>query len=249
MQVLLWTWPNSAVSRRAKQAKQTLKKSLQLDPFNTASLHILSTDIESADEATEIIEICRHCKTKKLSIRENATVEFALANCFHKLHNYDIAAHHLAQANSLKLSYLPSNLETRLRQTKQFSEAAEHIQPGEQNDGFNRIFIVGVPRCGSTLLETILASNPKIKELGESDAMPKAVKHINPSQANPPSGNLSDAYSKELNEDPKHHGITVDKNLYNYQRIQLIARAMPAAKIIHCRRNPMDNILSMLRSN
>ena len=42
---------------------------------------------------------------------------------------------------------------------------------------------------------------------------------------------------------------TTDKNLYNFIRVGIIASYMPSAKIIHCRRNPMDNILSMYRSN
>lgn len=42
---------------------------------------------------------------------------------------------------------------------------------------------------------------------------------------------------------------TIDKNLYNFIYINWIATYMPAAKIIQCRRNPMDNILSMYRSN
>ena len=42
---------------------------------------------------------------------------------------------------------------------------------------------------------------------------------------------------------------TTDKQLYNFIHINWIATHMPAAKIIHCCRNPMDNILSMYRSN
>ena len=41
----------------------------------------------------------------------------------------------------------------------------------------------------------------------------------------------------------------MDKNLYNFQLVPALVQLMPAAKIIHCRRHPLDNILSMLRSN
>ena len=49
--------------------------------------------------------------------------------------------------------------------------------------------------------------------------------------------------------DNTKYKYTTDKQLYNFMRINWIATCMPAAKIIHCRRNPMDNILSMYRSN
>ena len=48
--------------------------------------------------------------------------------------------------------------------------------------------------------------------------------------------------------DSVKHKYTTDKNLYNFIHISLIASHMPAGKVIHCRRNPMDNILSMHRS-
>ena len=47
---------------------------------------------------------------------------------------------------------------------------------------------------------------------------------------------------------PGNHTHTIDKNLYNFINIDHIARAMPSAKIIHCHRHPLDNILSMLRA-
>ena len=49
--------------------------------------------------------------------------------------------------------------------------------------------------------------------------------------------------------DKEKYKYTTDKQLHNFIHINWIATCMPAAKIIHCRRNPMDNILSMHRSN
>ena len=60
---------------------------------------------------------------------------------------------------------------------------------------------------------------------------------------------LSDEYAEKVNDTLAKQIYTVDKNLYNFSLIEVIARAMPSARIIHCRRHPLDNILSMLRSN
>ena len=60
---------------------------------------------------------------------------------------------------------------------------------------------------------------------------------------------LLDAYIENTRQIHAKHTHSVDKNLYNFCLTEAIVRAMPSARIIHCRRNPLDNILSMLRSN
>ena len=144
---------------------------------------------------------------------------------------------------------MPSNLENRLAQAAQCTAESSKIQKSNNHDGIGRIFIVGVPRCGSTLLETILANHPSIFELGETEALKVAVKRVYETGSKEEPMSLSDAYEAELSSDARKSTFTVDKNLYNYLRVGYIAKAMPAAKIIHCCRNPLDNILSMLRSN
>ena len=92
-----------------------------------------------------------------------------------------------------------------------------------------------------------LATNSKILDLGESKALCQAFYQIQDRADEKgiiPS--LSDAYTKALGFQPSSCAHSVDKNLYNFRFIEAIARAMPAAKIIHCRRHPLDNILSML---
>ena len=60
---------------------------------------------------------------------------------------------------------------------------------------------------------------------------------------------LSEEYAEKIKDKFARQTHTIDKNLYNFQYTEAIARAMPSARIIHCRRHPLDNILSMLRSN
>ena len=79
--------------------------------------------------------------------------------------------------------------------------------------------------------------------------MPRAIKQISDLDGRESPAGLSDVYLREIKKSAQDALLTVDKNLYNYQRVGHIIRGMPAAKIIHCRRDPLDNILSMLRSN
>ena len=107
-----------------------------------------------------------------------------------------------------------------------------------------------MPRSGSTLLETILSISPEIKDLGESRSLKKAIAKLQAQkQHNHDHQGLNEIYSQMEPIDRTQYKYTTDKNLYNFMHISFIAYHMPAAKIIHCRRNPMDNILSMYRSN
>ena len=129
-------------------------------------------------------------------------------------------------------------------------ELARQINAGNERDGVGKIFIVGVPRCGSTLLESVLSTDSNIRDLGETKALSQAVAQITSEISTKEINNsLSNAYSEKTRETLAKQTHTVDKNLYNFVLAETISRTMPSAKIIHCRRHPLDNILSMLRSN
>ena len=107
-----------------------------------------------------------------------------------------------------------------------------------------------MPRSGSTLLETILSTNPGIRALGESQSLEKAIIKIEQLPESESSRQeLDKLYSKLESIDNTQFTYTVDKQLYNFFYIDWITNYMTEAKIIHCRRNSMDNILSLYRSN
>jgi len=108
------------------------------------------------------------------------------------------------------------------------------------------IFIVGMPRSGSTLVESIVSLNNKVKDLGEINILEKAFKKSrNLNQII----SLTDLYIQEINQITKGFSITSNKWLYNYQYAGIIAKEILNSKIIHCFRNPLDNILSIHRAN
>ena len=108
------------------------------------------------------------------------------------------------------------------------------------------LFIVGMPRSGSTLLESILSMNSNVYALGEVNIFEQSfLEQKQVSQESP----LIDIYSKNLSRFTDKFNITTNKWLYNYQYAGIIASQIPKAKIIHCYRNPLDNILSIYRAN
>ena len=239
-----------AVKGNLNESKNSFFKSIELNPSNTAALFELSKNIQSDKDSKVLAKKLTLIARSGLNKRQEAMLEFAAANIYHNSKHYTKAARHLAIANKLKLSFYPSDLSNRLLQIKRMLVLARQIGAGNPCDGEGKIFIVGVPRCGSTLLESVLSTDSSIRCLGESKALSQALAQTTSKiSIKKVPHSLSEEYTEKTKETLGEHTHTVDKNLYNFPLTEAIVRAMPSARIIHCRRHPLDNILSMLRSN
>jgi hypothetical protein len=120
---------------------------------------------------------------------------------------------------------------------------------GEGDPEPTPIFVVGFPRCGSTLVEQILASHPDVQGMGECAAVSSVVDGRFPyaaAAARPDHfRRLAGDYLAALVErgwKPRSH--PVDKTLENYLHVGLIALMFPRATILHCLREPADTCVA-----
>ena len=120
------------------------------------------------------------------------------------------------------------------------------------------IFILGMPRSGSTLVEQIISSHELVHGAGEIDAMPTITRTITQQleHANPYpecmslfDGEMAREYSARYLQDLTLHSSTAkritDKMPGNFFRVGLIKALFPDARIIHCQRNPLDICISI----
>ena len=222
----------------------SFKKAIELNPGHIGALLELSKNIRDSKNIYVLSQKLNRVKRTGLSRKDESMIEFALSNLYHTSKEYRESAKCLSNANKLKLSFRPSDLNTHLLETKKKASLARQIRQGRLTDGAGKIFIIGAPRCGSTLLESVLTTNPNIIGLGETNALSEALLQIASETCS-----LEEVYAKKANTSSIKYTHCVDKNLYNFRFIEAIAKALPKARIIHCRRHPLDNILSMLRSN
>jgi tetratricopeptide (TPR) repeat protein len=114
------------------------------------------------------------------------------------------------------------------------------------------VFIIGIPRCGSTLLENIICSGPQEMRKGEETGVIFHYAANSPQIASEENWlmfkQLCEQHYKRLGLIADGHGFT-DKSLENLFMIGIILALYPKAKIIYCQRNPLACIVSILRNN
>lgn len=188
-----------------------------------------------------------------------AMVRFALAWCHHHRGDYDQAFVALEEANqTLAGKFDPRSRERLVDALIQgYSRAYFEDAPAGGNPSQLPVFVVGMPRSGTTLLERALGSHPAVYGAGELRSMAMLALEAGRGNSPPPPfpANVlaADAAQHEelartyLDLLPPARGDAlrvVDKLPDNYLRLGLIARLFPRATIIHCRRNSMDVGLS-----
>lgn len=139
-----------------------------------------------------------------------------------------------------------------MQQLHQNAQAASAASFSAVSDSATPIFIVGVPRCGSTLLETIISSGPSKVAKGEETGI---IFHYASTTLNPVNADNWNIFKErcqqhytQLGLHHSEHGFT-DKSLENLLFIDLILALYPKAKIIYCQRNPLACAVSILRNN
>jgi tetratricopeptide (TPR) repeat protein len=192
--------------------------------------------------------------------RQEASLRYLSAQLLDRLGRYDQAIAQARRAHQLVgTRYVPSEFENHVDNIIQFFTADKVRQlPRAHHDIRSVVFIVGMPRSGSTLVEQILGSHPAIHAAGELGwmfriagqaeqraaasglKMPRCQDILSPNDIE----QLAAQYLHPLIAlNPTAARIT-DKNLANFLTLGLIQLLIPQAKIIHCRRDPLDTCIS-----
>ena len=233
---------------KLKDAELSFRKAIELKSNFARAYFSLSSLKYSKEDLNWTKDLFSKNILKKLNNIEKVDIYFARANILHREKNYKKSAQNLKLANNLKLEIYKSNSEFLITKSKNLliESAREKLIQNQEVKSPESIFIVGMPRCGSTLVESILSMNNKVTDLGEINIFEKAFLINKKKDQNK---SLSEIYFQEIKSLKDNFKITTNKWLYNYQYLGVILNNMPNAKIIHCFRHPLDNILSITRAN
>lgn len=232
---------------------------LELDPTLSGYYQLASLGPVSNERIMMIKERVTGGAAPSVDARIDAG--FALALVHAKRREYDMAFASLERANALKhstITFSPTHVLRRVRQIQGYfdSKLLMRFMDGVESD-LRPIFIVGMPRSGSTLIEQMLAMHPEVQACGELPYLPRIWRMVErewqacdrPSrgEASNVVSSLSEAatgYAK-LTESQRHGRCCfTDKLPGNYLFLGLIDLIFPRATIIHARRDPFDTCVS-----
>ena len=196
--------------------------------------------------------------------REKVHFLFSLGKAFEDMGNYDESFEYYKRGNDLnrgRTTYDPKAVEALSERLKQFFTEERFHENKDFGDNSNSpIFVVGLPRSGSTLIEQILASHSKIegtmelpnimniaRKLGNSTkdrtAYPEVIESLQGSDLT----DLGKSFIDETQFLRTGKQYFIDKMPNNFSHIGLIKLILPNAKVIDARRNPMDTCFSCFK--
>ena len=214
------------------------------DQFNSNSYYELSTMYNFSNH-NEQLKTLLNIEIGNLSQKEKIYFCYSKANAYHNNKDYKNSAYFLKIANDEKLKIQPSDIKRKLNTGEYFRNLKidQNLNFKKVKDSNRYLFIVGMPRCGSTLLESILSLNPEVKDLGEVSFLEESL------QKSDDLLEVKNLYKEKVMLINSKQKIFTDKNLFNFLYCPIIYELFPNARIIHCIRNPLDNILSIYRTN
>ena len=234
------------------EAKEHLNKAILIDETFTIADQKLTT-LEKYDEKNPHTKMMVY-KLQKLKLNENQKVylHFGLYKVYKDLKEYEKSFHHLKSGNQLQRKLLKYDIDQHKSLSKKIKSIFEKIDLRElqqDNGGENNIFILGMPRSGTTLIEKIISSHSNVSTISESNFIPEKVyEYLNKdseSLKNFLKSNFKNKYNEFIKSFNIKGKIVIDKTLTNFWHIGFIKIFFPKAKIIHIFRNPKDNCLSI----
>ncbi len=253
------------------QAMRSLRDALRCDPRHPGALARLATRLRNKLNHADEAAIASLLADRALPVEPRLQLQFGLAQVLDARGEFDAAAKLTIQANHLQLAdfhkrglvYDPAAHHSFIdRLIAAFTPAFFERVRGFGVDTERPVFIVGLPRSGTSLTEQILASHPRVFGAGELklarqvfETLPGASRHggmpLDSLQNLDRESvqHLAHRYVNELAALNKTADRIVDKMPDNTVYLGLIATLLPRAKLIHCRRDVRDVALSCWMTN
>jgi len=247
---------------RPDEARAAMAAAIKMNPrsasvyFNAAELKTFKRDDPEIAQMENLL-----ISNQVQSLNDRTALYYALGKACLDAGDADRAFDYFAKGASMKRSTFNYDAEA----TGQWLEMIAQAFPpalfqkfkGSGVKSERPVFVIGVPRSGTTLVEQILAAHPAVFGAGELSAMRRIASTIRlpdgrvleypkdiPFLVSADLAHLGNAYIKETEKFARGYKRVIDKMPANFLYAGLIALCMPEARIIHCRRDPVDTCLS-----
>jgi thioredoxin-like negative regulator of GroEL len=253
---------------KAEDARKIYQALLDKHPDHQR-FHYELSQLAKAQDSRHVEQMEAVLKSSVSTPARNIFLYYALGKELEDLERWDEAFNYYEMAGTAAKSVSPYNVGSDLTLIDTVINVCDEnwmrtrpAGPGEHRFEKIPIFIVGLPRTGTTLTERIVASHSQVRSIGETFFMQMAVRHesgvktsesmsaevIAAASASPP-GNIADRYFDAVRYKLGGEPMFIEKLPENYLYLGFIAKGMPDARIVHLRRHPMDACFAMFKQS
>ena len=236
------------------EAERLLWQAISLRPKSPEAWATIPSVRKMTREDARWLAGAQQIVDQRLPPREEMRLRYALGKYFDDTKDFAAAFGNFHRANQLTRQLRPAYDRAKLVESvdeviRTFDESFLTRRRPDASTSRQPVFIVGMPRSGTTLAEQILASHPDVFGAGELPYWRGALARFPALAAERTEAgaiaSLADEYLRLLENLSATAARVVDKNLANFLAVGLIRAALPNARIIHMRRDPVDTCLSI----
>jgi tetratricopeptide (TPR) repeat protein len=229
--------------------------------------HYHLSRLQHASDTTHVEQMQRVLHQLNLPRHQNVFLYYAIGKELEDLERWDEAFSYYRMAGDAVASVADYDVTTDVALIDQVIEvcSADWLADGAQGlptavAGPTPIFVIGLPRTGTTLVERILASHSQVESLGETMFMQmiirresgiRSVEKMTPAMIAAAAGQdvtrIASGYLDSVRYRLTGRPMFIDKLPFNFLFLGFIAKAYPDAKIVHLCRNPMDTCFAMYK--
>ena len=248
-----------------KEAEKFAKKTIEIDKKYTKADLLISRSKKYTSKDNHLIEMEEKIKNINLNLLEKIDLYFALSKAYEDIGKMDQCFEYLEKGNELKRTNVNFDLNFEKKTFRDIKTIFSKINFDKyKNQDTNQkriIFILGLPRSGTTLIEQIVSGHSKVYGSGELPYLSSIInkkfisdKNLSVSKINEyldDNSKISEITKKYYSYLDNYHineNYITDKAPLNFMWIGFIKILFPHAKIIHCKRDSKDNCVSLYKN-
>ncbi len=246
----------NSVQGKFEEAKNYFLKAIDKDKFLTEAYvyYVKTRKIDKNDNIIKVLE--KLINNNDLHPKHEQDISYALSKIYFDIENIDLGFKFLTKAKKLYLKKINFSIEeekTSFQKVKNyFSTKKFKVIDFKDTYKVYPIFIIGMPRSGTSLLEQIISTHSEVFGAGELRIMPRIFYDSNWNEKTSPDELfrfVRREYLSNLEKIITSKKFIIDKMPFNFFTVGFILNSIPEAKIIHMSRNPMAVCWSNYNSN
>ncbi|MBY0562598.1 MAG: sulfotransferase [Hyphomonadaceae bacterium] len=243
------------------RAESYCRRALSIEPLDVSTLKVLTQITGGRVDAVQKQGLLTATRDPSVREQDRISAHFALGDCYHAegdAHSAfdayaagNAAALHLAEREGL--GYVA---EKRVAEVNELmSLLAFQPMTVEAENEPTPIFIVGMPRSGTTLIESVLAAHADVIACGERPVMRWVMQEALAVLRERGGEGITSEHVRRWREafwadlpGTSGRSFVTDKNPWNYDALPILFLVFPSARVVHLKRNPLDTGLSIFRN-